>query len=102
MNGEQCRSARAMIGLSIKTLSQKMGVNECTISVFENHDRIQSKTRSKIRSFFVVSGIEFIEDDNGIGIRRRFSFEEYLSRDNLKRLNQSNLCAEVANIDFTG
>lgn len=102
MNGEQCRSARAMIGLSIKQLSRKMSVNESTISTFENEDRIQSKTRSKIRSFFIISGIEFIEDDNGIGLKRRFSFEEYISRDSLREENISNQYLEAANIDSTG
>lgn len=79
MNHEQCRVARAMLGWSAKELSRKSHVGERTILEFENKIRnISSRTSGKLRSLFAVNGIEFILDDVGIGLRRRFSIDEYI------------------------
>jgi hypothetical protein len=84
MNNEQCRVARAMLGWSARELSRQSQVGERTILEFEaNARRIMPQTNGKIRSLFVVNGIEFIDDENGIGIRRRFTIEEYIARQEL-------------------
>lgn len=81
MNHEQCRVARAMLGWSARELSRQSHVGERTILEFEAKSRkIMPKTNSKIRSLFIVNGIEFIDDENGIGIRRRFTIDEYIAR----------------------
>lgn len=81
MNSEQCRVARAMMGWTIKQLSRKVRVAQRTISEFETEGRVRPEIKSRIRSLFVVSGIEFIEDDDGIGLKRRFNLDEYLGRE---------------------
>lgn len=102
MNGEQCRSARAMMGWSIKQLSRQIRVNESTISDFENRDRVRLETKSRIRSLFVTNGIEFIEDDNGIGLKRRLKLDEYLSRNEERSSRHRFTELEALSIDATG
>lgn len=81
MNSEQCRVARAMMGWTIKQLSRKARVAQRTISEFETQGRVRPEVKSRIRSLFVVSGIEFITDDDGIGLKRRLNLDEYLGRE---------------------
>ncbi|WP_157732866.1 hypothetical protein [Bosea sp. AS-1] len=80
MNSEQCRVARAMLGWSIKQLSRKVRVAQRTISDFETEGRVRPETRIRIRSIFVTNGIEFIQDDAGIGLKRLFNLDEYICR----------------------
>jgi len=80
MNSEQCRVARAMLGWTVKQLSMRAKVNERTIRELETRGRIGAATTARIRSLFIVNGIEFIEDEDGIGLKRRFSLDEYISR----------------------
>ena len=81
MNSEQCRVARAMMGWTLKQLSRNVRVAQRTISESETEGRIRPEVKSRIRSLFVISGIEFIEDDDGIGLKRRFNLDEYLGRE---------------------
>lgn len=82
MNSEQCRVARAMLGWSARELSRQSHVGERTILEFEAKARkILPRTNGRLRSLFVVNGIEFINDEDGIGIRRRFTVEEYIARE---------------------
>ncbi len=81
MDSEQCRVARAMLGWSAKELSLKACVGKRTILEFENNARkLMPKTSNKIRSLFIKNGIEFINDDEGVGLKRRFNLDEYMSR----------------------
>lgn len=81
MNSEQCRVARAMLGWSIKQLSREVRVAQRTISEFEMNGQARPETLSRIRSIFVTHGIQFIEDDDGVGLKRRYTFDEYLFRE---------------------
>lgn len=83
MNSEQCRVARAMLGRSIKQLSREVRVAQRTISEFEMNGQARPETLSRIRSIFVTNGIEFIEDDDGVGLKRRYTFDEYIYRQRL-------------------
>lgn len=83
MNSEQCRVARAMLGWSIKQLSREVRVAQRTISEFEMNGQARPETLSRIRSIFVTNGIEFIEDDDGVGLKRRYTFDEYIFRQQL-------------------
>lgn len=52
-----------------------------TIREFEAGGRpILDTTRNRLRAVFTVSGIEFLNDADGIGIRRRLSVTEYCQR----------------------
>ena len=83
MNSEQCRVARAMLGWSIKQLSREVRVAQRTISEFEMNGQARPETLSRIRSIFVTNGIEFLEDDDGVGLKRRYTFDEYIYRQQL-------------------
>ena len=89
-----------MMGWSIKQLSRQVRVNESTICDFENKDRVRLETKNRIRSLFVTNGIEFIEDDSGIGLKRRLKLDEYLSR-NEERASRHRF-TESLSIDATG
>jgi transcriptional regulator with XRE-family HTH domain len=81
MNHEQCRTARAMLGWSAEQLSRKAQVGKRTILEFEARGRqILPETNRKIRALFVVNGIEFLNDELGIGIRRRLTLDEHIAR----------------------
>jgi transcriptional regulator with XRE-family HTH domain len=81
MTDEQCRLARAMLGWSAAELSRRAQVGLRTIREFEADNRpILDSTRSKLRAVFTVNGIEFLNDADGIGIKRRLSIHEYCQR----------------------
>lgn len=81
MTEEQCRLARAMLGWSVAELSRRANVGLRTIREFEAGGRpILDTTRNRLRAVFTVSGIEFLNDADGIGIRRRLSVTEYCQR----------------------
>jgi len=102
MNSEQCRVARTMLGWSIKQLSRKVRVAQRTISDFEAEGRVRPETKTRIRSLFVTNGIEFIEDDDGIGLKRRFNLDEYMSR-HVEGSSRARLSEpEAVGIDVTG
>lgn len=80
MNSEQCRVARAMMGWTIKQLSHRVRVAQRTISDFEVDGRVRPEIAARIRSIFTTNGIEFIQDDDGFGLKRRFNLDEYIAR----------------------
>jgi transcriptional regulator with XRE-family HTH domain len=81
MTDEQCRLARAMLGWSAAELGRRAQVGLRTIREFEASNRpILDATRSKLRAVFVVNGIEFLNDADGIGIKRRLSIPEFCQR----------------------
>lgn len=81
MTDEQCRLARAMLGWTTAELSHRAQVGLRTIREFEANDRpILDATRNKLRAVFTVNGIEFLNDADGIGIRRRLSIQEFCQR----------------------
>lgn len=103
MNSEQCRVARAMLGWSAKELSRQARVGERTILEFENRARkLMPKTSGKIRSLFIIKGIEFIDDDDGIGLKRRFNLDEYMSRFEERTARARLPEMETLGIDSTG
>ncbi|WP_332696672.1 helix-turn-helix domain-containing protein [Bosea sp. (in: a-proteobacteria)] len=79
MNNEQCRTARALLGWTAVQLGRRSGVGRRTILEFEGGDRsLLPKTILRLRAVFVVNGIEFINDEAGIGVKRCFRLEEYI------------------------
>ena len=103
MDSEQCRVARAMLGWSAKELSLKACVGKRTILEFENNARkLMPKTSNKIRSLFIKNGIEFINDDEGVGLKRRFNLDEYMSRFEERTARARLAEMETLGIDATG
>lgn len=80
MNNEQCRTARAILGWTAVQLSHRAGVGKRAILEFEGGDRsLLPQTRLKLRAVFVVNGIEFLNDETGIGVKRHFRADEHLA-----------------------
>jgi transcriptional regulator with XRE-family HTH domain len=70
MNADQCRAARALLVLGQKEACKRAGVNERALTRFETQGaRLSSKTLNKLRAFFIVNGIIFVENAEGIGAR---------------------------------
>ncbi|WP_091918583.1 helix-turn-helix domain-containing protein [Mesorhizobium sp. YR577] len=68
---EQCRGARAMLGLSQEQLAEAASVSRQTIADFERGARIPiSNNLTAIRHALEAAGIEFIpENGGGAGVR---------------------------------
>jgi hypothetical protein len=70
-----------MLGWSAAELSRRAQVGLRTIREFEANGRpLLDSTRGKLRAVFIVNGIEFLNDADGIGIKRRLSVHEYCQR----------------------
>lgn len=78
MRSDQCRAARALLGLGQKEACRGAGVNDRALARFESQGlRLSSRTLSKLRAFFVVNGIVFVDDAEGIGVKRKRTIEEW-------------------------
>lgn len=71
MTPEQCRAARAMLGISQDDLSGKTAVSKRTIAGFEmGQSHPYPRTLEAIRQVLEDEGIEFIpENGGGVGVR---------------------------------
>lgn len=73
INQQQCRSARAWLGLSQEKLAALSKVSARTIAHFEAGNRVpHERTLRDLQSTFAQLGIEFFFDGaTGVGIRWR-------------------------------
>ena len=73
LNSEQCRGARAMLGLSQSELEAASQVTKKTIADFERGaTRPQPRTLGALRAALEAAGIEFIPaNGGGAGVRLR-------------------------------
>jgi len=73
MSPEQCKAARAMIGLSQDQLAKAAGVAVSTIIPYEQNQRAPYvSTVRKLRTALETAGVEFIEENGGgPGVRLR-------------------------------
>lgn len=79
MNAKQCKLARTLLGWTGRELSEHAKVGLRAIREFEAGKRnIYPRTNRKLRATFVVNGIEFLDDESGVGVRKRPGLEEYL------------------------
>ncbi len=71
MKPEQCRAARALIGISQEALSERAGVGIQTVIAFESGRRAPYvRTLDAIRAALESAGVEFIEENGGgAGVR---------------------------------
>ena len=71
MRPEQCRAARALLGWSQEQLAKAAHVSVNRVNGFESGSFVPGRsTLLRLRAFLVVSGIEFLDDEEGLGIRR--------------------------------
>jgi transcriptional regulator with XRE-family HTH domain len=71
MNAEQCRAARAILGITQPELAKLARVSENTLREFEGGKRTPIRgSVQKLRAALVVSGIEFLSDADGFGVRK--------------------------------
>ncbi|NNM74223.1 helix-turn-helix domain-containing protein [Enterovirga aerilata] len=77
MHPDQCRAARALLDLTRPELAKIARVGLNVIGKFENGTtQPTSKTLSKLRAAFSALGIRFINDEDGVGVRRAATPEE--------------------------
>jgi transcriptional regulator with XRE-family HTH domain len=86
MTNQQCRAARVFLGLSQKELARLAAVGPNRLQGFETGAEVLSAKSlatltAKLRRVFVANGIEFLDDDDGIGLRRRRTVEEIIQNE---------------------
>ena len=71
MTPEQMRMARAALGITVRDIESRTGVNKNTVSRYEAGRDILSSSLQKIEKLFRDEGIIFVEEDasGGQGIR---------------------------------
>ncbi len=69
---QQCKMARAALGLRVRDLAKLADVSPNTITRIERGERLQPRTRTAIRSALEKAGVDFIEPNGGgAGVRLR-------------------------------
>lgn len=72
MTPEQCKMARAGIGMSVRELAEKARVSTNTVTRFEGGEPLKERTVDAMRDVFAEAGVEFIpENGGGAGVRLR-------------------------------
>jgi len=70
MTPEQCKMARAGVGLGVRELAAAAGVTPETVVRMEKGENLRPRTRDAIRSVLEKAGVEFIpENGGGPGVR---------------------------------
>ncbi|WP_205666071.1 helix-turn-helix domain-containing protein [Aquabacter cavernae] len=70
MTPEQCKMARAGLGLSVRQLAEKARVSTNTISRLEAGEELKPRTVEAIQRALEEAGVEFIaENGGGAGVR---------------------------------
>lgn len=78
MTPEQCKMARAAVGLGVRELAEKADVSPNTITRLERGETMQRRTTETIRAALEATGVEFIptgpyQGEGGPGVRLRDS-----------------------------
>ena len=72
MTAEQCRMARAGIGIGVRDLAEMAGVSTNTITRLEAGEGLKPRTIAAVRGALEAAGIQFIpENGGGAGVRMR-------------------------------
>lgn len=70
MTPEQCRMARAGLGLGVRELADLASVSTNTVTRLERGEALQPRTVETIRTALEAAGVEFIpENGGGAGVR---------------------------------
>ncbi len=76
MTSQQCRMARAGLGLGVRDLAALADVSTNTIARLERGEALYPRTVDAIRSALEAAGVEFIEQNGGgPGVRLKGSAE---------------------------
>jgi transcriptional regulator with XRE-family HTH domain len=74
MTPEQCKMARAGLGLGVREVAASAKVSTNTLTRFEAGEELRPRTIDAIRGALEAAGIEFIpENGGGAGVRLRKS-----------------------------
>ncbi len=75
MNPEQCRAARALIGMTQPSLAEAAGIGLSTIVDFEKKRRqVAEPSVAAMKTALEAAGVQFIpENGGGAGVRLRAS-----------------------------
>ena len=65
MTAEQCRMARAGLGLGVRELAAAAAVSTNTIARHERGETLYPRTVQTIRAALEAAGVEFIEKNGG-------------------------------------
>ncbi len=77
MTSDQYRAARALLNLTKAELAECASVRVQTIADVENGKKsVRPTTLGRLRGVLVSLGISFVDDDDGIGVRRRRTLAE--------------------------
>ena len=72
MTNEQCRAARAILNLTQPALARLASVAVNELQAFETGKKeLSPKLIEKLRSALIREGVEFLNDEDGIGVLRR-------------------------------
>jgi transcriptional regulator with XRE-family HTH domain len=72
ISAEQCRMARAGLGITAEELAARAHISKVTLSDFEIGKRSpHPRTLAAIRSALEAAGVEFIANGGGPGVRLR-------------------------------
>lgn len=63
LSGDACRSARFLLGWSLRQLADASHVHKDTIHKFENGASVHERTRRDLRRAFEEAGVEFVQGD---------------------------------------
>lgn len=68
---EQCRAARALLGMTRMELARLAKLSRNAIYLFENeHPKTKKDTIAKIKGALATRSIQFISDETGVGVKR--------------------------------
>ena len=77
MTNDQCRAARAILNLSQPALAKLASVGVNGLQSFETgRKELSTRVMRKLRMALIREGVEFLDDENGIGVRRRRTLDE--------------------------
>lgn len=71
MNAAQCRAARAMLGMTTKTLAAMAKVSPDTVVRFENGGELKERTVEDLQRALSTAGVIFIDDEGEPGVKLR-------------------------------
>ncbi len=82
MTPQQCKMARAGLGLGVRELAEMAQVSTNTITRLEAGEDLKGRTVEAVRAALEAAGVEFIpEDGGGAGVRLRKMPAKLIERD---------------------
>jgi transcriptional regulator with XRE-family HTH domain len=67
----QCKMARAALGWGVRELAAAAKVSTDTVARFERGDELKERTIEALQRVLEAAGIEFTDENGGVGLRLR-------------------------------